>query len=145
MKILSKKNSYRIGEVYLMEFTGSKNEQRGMRPGLIFQNNVGNFYSPNIIALPITSAQKKLFQPTHVFVGAKETGLKLDSVVLCENPERMSKARIKDYITTLPEKYMKQVAAASLLASSAISYLDEKTLLSVWRRAIDLNGAVQAA
>lgn len=144
MKTQSKKNSYRIGEVYYMKFEGSGSEQNGWRPGLVFQNNVGNIHSPNIIALSITSAQKKLFQPTHVFVKASDSGLKLDSVVQCENPERMSKARIGAYITTLPESYMKQIAAASLLATSAISYLDMEFLISVWKKAVALNGAVPA-
>lgn len=48
-----------IGEVYLMKFSGSGSEQVGWRPGLVFQNNVGNSFSPNIIALPLTSSIKK--------------------------------------------------------------------------------------
>lgn len=141
MKTQSKKKNYHIGEVYFMKFEGTGSEQNGWRPGLVFQNNVGNFHSPNIIALSITSVQKKIFQPTHVFVKAEDSGLKLDSVVQCENPERMSKARIGSYITTLPEKYMKQIAAASLLATSAISYLDKDSLESVWEKAVALNNA----
>lgn len=144
MNAQSKKNHYRIGEVYYMQFEGNGSEQHGLRPGLVFQNNVGNIHSPNIIALPITSAQKKLSQPTHVFLSAEEAGMKLDSVVLCENPQRMSKARIGGFITTLPEKYMKQIAAASLLATSAISYLDMEFLISVWKKAVALNSAVPA-
>lgn len=140
MKTRSKKNNYRIGEVYYMKFEGEGSEQDGWRPGLVFQNNVGNAHSPNIIALSITSAQKKLFQPTHVFVRADDSGMKLDSVVQCENPERMSKARIGGYITTLSEKYMKQIAAASLLATSVISYLDMESVISVWKKAVRLNG-----
>lgn len=54
-----------IGEVYLMKFSGSGSEQVGWRPGLVFQNNVGNSHSPNVIALPLTSSIKKTSQPTH--------------------------------------------------------------------------------
>lgn len=53
-----------IGEIYLMKFSGDGCEQSGIRPGLVFQNNMGNMYSPNIIALPITSSLKKSGQPT---------------------------------------------------------------------------------
>lgn len=84
-----------IGDVYLMQFGGSGSEQNGWRPGIVFQNNIGNAYSPNIIALPLTSQIKKANQPTHVVLPAKETGLRKDSMVLCENPERMSKDRLK--------------------------------------------------
>ena len=134
----------KIGDIYMMKFGGSANEQYGWRPGLVFQNNVGNTYSPNIIALPLTSVLKKANQPTHVVVRANDTGLKRDSMVLCENPERMSKERVGDYITTLSDAYMKQVAEASLLSSSVISFLDIELLVSVWKKAVALNAAIPA-
>ena len=133
--------SFRIGEVYLMRFEGSGSEQSGWRPGLVFQNNIGNLYSPNIIALPLTSSIKKQNQPTHVVVKAEDTGLRMDSMVLCENPERMSKDRIGQYITTLPNEYMKRVAEANLLASGAIAYLDLTALAIILDRARQLNAA----
>lgn len=133
-----------IGDIYMMKFGGSANEQCGWRPGLVFQNNVGNAYSPNIIALPLTSVLKKANQPTHVLVKAYDTGLKKDSMVLCENPERMAKEKIGDYITTLNEEYMKLIAEASLLSSSVISFLDIEHLVSVWKKAAQLNAAIPA-
>lgn len=130
-----------IGDVYLMRFGGSGSEQSGWRPGIVFQNNIGNAYSPNIIALPLTSQIKKANQPTHVVLPAKETGLRKDSMVLCENPERMSKDRLGDYLTTIPAKYMAEIAAANILASAAIAYIDPDVLLSLWQKAISLNAA----
>lgn len=128
-----------IGEIYLMKFDGEGCEQSGLRPGLVFQNNMGNTYSPNIIALPITSCLKKAGQPTHVVLYAENTGLKRDSMVLCENPERLSKAKIGRYITKLSDEYMRQIAEASLLATSVISFLDIDLLCGIWKRAIELN------
>ena len=128
-----------IGDVYFMRFGGNGSEQNGWRPGLVFQNNTGNAFSPNIIALPLTSSLKKLGQPTHVVLPADRTGLLKDSVVLCENPERMSKDRVGGYITTLSAEYMAQIAVASLLATSAISFLAPEELIAVWRQARTLN------
>ena len=133
----------KIGDIYLMYFSGNGSEQSGWRPGLVFQNNVGNAHSPNIIALPLTTAIKKKAQPTHVVVPADGTGLRSDSMVLCENPERMSKSKLGQYITTLSDDYMAKVAAANLLASSAISYIDPDVLLSLWQQAISLNTSMQ--
>lgn len=133
-----------IGEVYLMKFGGSGSEQSGWRPGIVFQNNTGNAHSPNIIALPLTSSIKKTNQPTHVVIKASDSGLRKDSMVLCENPERMSKERLGQYITTLSDKYMKQIAEANLLASGAIAYLDIEALLAVWKKAATLNAVVPA-
>ena len=128
----------------MMQFGGSGNEQTGWRPGVVFQNNTGNAFSPNIIALPLTSVLKKAGQPTHVVIKAAETGLRRDSMVLCENPERMSKSKVGQYLTTLPQKYMDQIAGASLLATGAIAYLDERALLAIWRKAVSLDQAVGA-
>jgi mRNA interferase MazF len=121
-----------------MYFDGNGNTQRGWRPGIVFQNNIGNTFSPNIIALPLTSSLKKVNQPTHVVLDAKNTGLFRDSMVLCENPACISKEMVGDYITTIPDHYMKRIAEASLLATSAITYLDKDSLLDIWNRASDM-------
>ena len=140
----NKERAPRIGDVYLMRFAGDAREQDGWRPGLVFQNNTGNAHSPNIIALPLTSSIKKQGQPTHVVVSAANSGLQRDSMVLCENPQRMSKSKLGRYITTLSDDYMKKVTIANLLATSAISYLDTDALLAVWKKASTLNAAIPA-
>lgn len=128
----------KIGEVYMVEFGGTGSEQSGMRPAVVFQNNVGNAHSPNVICLPMTSKLKKAGQPTHVVV-PKSIGLKTDSMVLCENPECVSKSRLGNYITTIPQKYMSRIAEAHLLATSAIAYLDVDAIASLIERATKLN------
>lgn len=128
-----------IGEIYNMYFGGTGSEQSGWRPGVVFQNNIGNAKSPNIIALPLTSSIKKLYMPTHVLVKSAETGLRRDSIVICENPEKMSKEKVGKYITTLPQKYMREIAIASLIATSAISFLDKDSLILVWEKAVRMN------
>lgn len=129
------KRNYKIGEVYFMEFGGRGNEQRGWRPGVIFQNDIGNAHSPNIIALPLTTAIKKETMPTHVVLHAKETGLPKDSMVLCENPECISKTRIGDYITKIPDSYMEKIAEANIYATSAIAFINPESLMYIWQKA----------
>lgn len=138
MKSSNNTKNPKIGDIYLVYFDGSGNEQKGFRPGLVFQNNVGNEHSPNLIVLPLTSALKKTNQPTHVFI-PKEVGLRKDSMVLCENPKCMSKYKLGEYITTLPEEYMAQVAVGNILSSSAITFIDPDLLMSVWQKALALN------
>lgn len=134
-----KKGMPLIGEVYIMYFSGSGSEQSGWRPGVVFQNNVGNKKSPNIIALPLSTSIKKMNMPTHVLLRANETQLRFDSIVLCENPERMSKDKMGKYITTLSKVQMQEIVKANLIATSAISFLDQKTLIAVWKTSINLN------
>ena len=129
----------KIGDVYMVFFDGEGSEQRGYRPGLVIQNNVGNKFSPNVIILPMTSVIKKQSQPTHVTIYASSSGLEKDSVVLCENPKCLSKAKIDKYVTTLSDECMGLVAEAYILSTSIISFLPIHSVQSVWQRANALN------
>lgn len=131
--------SPKIGEVYAVRFEGSGSVQAGLRPGVVFQNNIGNAHSPNVVVLPLTTSIKKRDMPTHVFLKAEDAGLARDSVVLCENPQCIPKDELGRYITTLSDDYMGKIAAASIMASGAISYLDLQSLIRVWQQATVAN------
>ena len=141
-KLTSK--SPKFGDVYMVRFDGTDSEQRGLRPALVFQNNIGNLYSPNVMVLPMTSVHKKTSQPTHVILPARGTGLARDSMVLCENPCCISKKKLGKYMTSIPEPYMSKVAEASILATSAICYINPDLLANIWQKAAKLNAAIPA-
>lgn len=73
-------------------------EQGGIRPVLIIQNDMGNKYSPTVIAAAITSQTTKNKLPTHIEIGSEEFGLKSDSVVLTEQIRTIDKSRLKEKI-----------------------------------------------
>jgi len=129
----------KIGEVYLLNFDGSGSVQSGLRPGVVFQNNIGNAYSPNVVVLPLTTCLKKQAMPTHVVLRSADTGLVRDSMVLCENPHCVPKDSLGRYLTTIPAHYMSQIAGASIMASGAIAYMDLGDLVSIWQQAATMN------
>jgi mRNA interferase MazF len=73
-------------------------EQGGIRPVLIIQNNLGNKYSPTVIAAAITSQTNKAKLPTHIELGENMSGLKSNSVVLTEQIRTIDKSRLKEKI-----------------------------------------------
>ena len=73
-------------------------EQGGIRPVLIIQNDLGNKYSPTVIAAAITSQTGKNKLPTHIEIDSKEYGLKADSVVLAEQIRTIDKSRLREKI-----------------------------------------------
>lgn len=84
------------GEIYYADLSpvvGS--EQGGVRPVLIVQNDVGNKFSPTVIAAAITSQKDKNALPTHIEVDAGNCGLAKDSVVLLEQVRTIDKRRLK--------------------------------------------------
>lgn len=139
MPMKSEDKHPKIGEVYMMRFEGTGSEQAGWRPALVFQNNIGNTYSPNVILLPLTSKLKKSNQPTHVVVPAEGTGLARDSMVLCENPVSVSKDKLGRYLTTLPDEYMSKIAEAHILATSAIAFINPAVILALRDKAEKMN------
>ncbi|MBQ9276831.1 MAG: type II toxin-antitoxin system PemK/MazF family toxin [Clostridia bacterium] len=105
------------GELYYADLSpvvGS--EQGGVRPVLIVQNNVGNKYSPTIIAAAVTSQLGKAKLPTHIPLPANEFGLQKDSVVLLEQIRTLDKTRLKEKIGELPINLMTRVNEALLIS-----------------------------
>ncbi len=84
-------------------------EQGGLRPVLIIQNDVGNKYSPTVIAAAITSKLGKTKMPTHIDVYADKFGLAKDSVILLEQIRTLDKKRLKEKMGHLDVGVMEQV------------------------------------
>lgn len=84
-------------------------EQGGLRPVLIVQNDVGNKYSPTVIAAAITSQISKTKLPTHIDVFADSYGLQKDSVILLEQIRTIDKKRLKEKMGHLDDGLMSRV------------------------------------
>jgi len=103
----------RRGDIYYADLSpvvGS--EQGGVRPVLIVQNDVGNRFSPTVIAAAITSQRAKANLPTHIMLDAQSTGLAKDSVVLLEQVRTIDKHRLKERMGRLDNMSMTQVNQA---------------------------------
>ena len=87
-------------------------EQGGLRPVLIIQNDVGNRYSPTVIAAAITSRLDKARLPTHIDVYADRVGLTKDSVILLEQIRTLDKRRLREYLGRIDEKLMAEIDGA---------------------------------
>ena len=87
-------------------------EQGGLRPVLIIQNDVGNRYSPTVIAAAITSRMGKNRLPTHIDIHADRVGLAKDSVVLLEQIRTLDKRRLKERMGHLDDQTMQTVHSA---------------------------------
>ena len=84
-------------------------EQGGIRPVLIIQNDVGNKFSPTVIAAAITSQTTKNKLPTHININSSEYGLMKDSVILAEQIRTIDKSRLKEKIGQVDENVMGKV------------------------------------
>ena len=105
------------GELYYADLSpvvGS--EQGGLRPILIIQNDIGNKYSPTVIAAAITSKINKAKLPTHIEVSSIDYGLEKDSVILLEQIRTIDKQRLRERIGQLSDYKMNEVNGAMLIS-----------------------------
>lgn len=105
--------SIKRGEIYYADLSpvvGS--EQGGVRPVLIVQNDVGNKYSPTVIAAAITSRQEKSKLPTHIELPSEGCGLTRDSVVLLEQIRTIDKRRLGERMGSLDTDAMSRIDQA---------------------------------
>ena len=86
-------------------------EQGGIRPVLVVQNDIGNKYSPTIIAAAVTSKINKAKLPTHIELPSAY-GLVKDSVILLEQIRTLDKRRLKEKMGHLDEAIMDRVNTA---------------------------------
>ena len=97
----------RRGDIYYADLSpvvGS--EQGGVRPVLIVQNDVGNRFSPTVIAAAITSQRAKANLPTHIMLHSEDT------VVLLEQVRTIDKHRLKERMGRIDRRSMEQVDQA---------------------------------
>ena len=96
--------------VDLGEIQKQTNIQAGIRPALILSNDIGNEFSPIIIASPLTSKIKRRDIPTHVeLTKDKENGLEFNSMVLLEQIITIDKNKMFGKIGTVCEKDLENV------------------------------------
>ena len=104
----------RRGDIVIVDLNPTEgSEQRGTRPCLVVQNDVGNENAPTTIIVPFTTSNGDKLYPFEVLVSAAESPLREDSVALCSQIRTVSiEHRIRDNIGSIPDSRMEEVDTA---------------------------------
>lgn len=104
----------RRGDIVIVDLDPAKgSEQRGTRPCLVVQNNVGNENAPTTIVVPFTTSYDDELYPFEVLIGADESHLREDSVAMCSQIRTVSiEHRITTVLGSLPDERMRDVDTA---------------------------------
>lgn len=105
------------GEIYLVDLTDALgSEQKGVRPAVIVQNDIGNTHSPTTLIVPLTSKTKMNMAPTHVTI-RPEDGVRLTSEAVCEQARVADQIRLKKHIGTITnEAVLKEINQKLMVA-----------------------------
>ena len=104
----------RRGDIVVVELDPTKgSEQRGTRPYLVVQNDIGNENAPTTVVVPFTTPFDDELYPFEVLVSADESHLKEDSVAVCSQIRTVSiEHRIQTLIGSIPDERMDDVDTA---------------------------------
>ena len=109
------------GDVYYADLAGGiGSEQKGIRPVVIIQNDVGNRHSPTTIIAPVSSKIEKKHLPTHIQIH-KRHGINKESIVMLEQIRVIDKARLIEKIDILTEKEILMMNKAMLISVGIIN------------------------
>lgn len=98
-------------EVWLVNFNpGRGSEQKGIRPAIILQNDIGNQYAATTIIAAITTTIK--IYPVTVFLKAKSAGLSKNSMINLAQILTVDKSRLQKKLGQLTGKQMAEVDKA---------------------------------
>lgn len=91
-------------------------EQKGIRPVLIIQNDMGNKHSPTTMIAPITTKNYTgKYLPTHIGV-TQFNKIRPNSIILLEQIRTIDKSRLKGFVGYLYDEDMKLVEKAIKIA-----------------------------
>ncbi len=104
-------NPCKRGEIWTVNFNpGRGSEQKGIRPALIIQNDIGNQYASTTIVAAMTTTIKKY--PVTVTVPRGKSSLKEESMVNLAQILTIAKARLVKKVGTLEKDKMLEVDEA---------------------------------
>jgi mRNA interferase MazF len=105
----------RRGDIWLVNFNPAQgSEQKGIRPALIIQNDIGNEVSPVTIVAAISSVTKAY--PINVEIKTLESGLEKDSVIKLNQIRTIDKKRLIRRLGSLDSSKMRAVNSALILS-----------------------------
>jgi mRNA interferase MazF len=113
----------RRGEIYWVEFDPVKgNEQGGLRPALVVQNDVGNRFSPTTIVAAVTRTIPPRQYPFVVIVEPDESGLSARSVVNCSQLATIQQSGPASHLR--PPRGESEVRAIGQLSGEKLTEVD---------------------
>lgn len=104
------------GEVWLANLNPTQgSEQAGIRPVIIFQNDIVSQFSTTTITIPLTTNLRRAALPICLLIQQGEAGLVQDSIALCFQMRVLDKARLIRKLGQLNSETLAQLEDVVLL------------------------------
>lgn len=114
------------GELYYAELTAKGSIQGGIRPVLIYSNNLNNHYSTTLNVIPLTKEDKELC----VHVKIEGCGLLYTSMALLEQITTINKSQLKHRIGEVDEECLCKINEAADIQLGRKEPFDNKCIIA---------------
>lgn len=112
----------RRGQLVMVNFDERPGScQRGIRPAVVIQNNMGNRHSTTTSVIPITSKSKKDL-PVHITLNNNYDLAMKGNIIMAEQLTVVDKSQIIDYGESLKIEDIRGVEQAMLIQFSLVKY-----------------------
>ena len=109
------------GEIWLADLNPTQgSEQAGVRPVIVFQNNIISKFSTTVLAIPLTTNLRRASLPTAVQISKGEAGLDEPSVALCHQLRALDKTRLRRKLGTISSATLSAIEACRLFTLGII-------------------------
>ncbi|MGQ9626802.1 MAG: type II toxin-antitoxin system PemK/MazF family toxin [Anaerolineae bacterium] len=101
------------GDIWLVDLNPVRgSEQRGILPCLVISNDVVNEHAPTVCVLPLTRNLAGRRFPINVVLAKEDTGLKVDSLLLCGQIRTVAKERLLRKLSSVRAEHISNVEKA---------------------------------
>lgn len=88
--------SIKRSEIWLADLNPTRgSEQSGVRPVVIFQNDIVSKFTTTVLAIPLTTNLRRASLPSCVLISKGQGGLVSDSIALCHQLRVLDKIRLQ--------------------------------------------------
>ena len=126
-----KEKTVKCFDIYLYDFGEAEGSiQSGLRPVLVVQEDRMNANSPTTIVAAITTAIKKAYLPSHVFLG-QEYGLVKPSMVMMEQIRVVNQNELTNYIESITDERIKRLLRNAIKKTFGMWYYEPKDKMAI--------------
>jgi mRNA interferase MazF len=105
----------RRGEIWMADLNPIRgSEQAGVRPVLIFQNELVSKFSTTVLTIPLMTNMRRASLPTCARISKGEGGLASDSVALCHQLRVLDTTRLQRKLGTVSQATLRTIESVVL-------------------------------
>lgn len=109
------------GEIWMADLNPIRgSEQAGVRPVLVFQNDLINRFTTTVLAIPLSTNLLRAELPSCMRISKGDGGIQSDSVALCHQLRVLDKTRLKRKLGIVSKKTISSIETCMIFTMGIV-------------------------